>query len=365
MLLLGLTSLCSAPGGIPAFNRLLCRAAAEWAEAHGEQVRVLVLCDEPAGRVGQDVPPGYQAFGGHRMRFSAALAAALIRCPMLCLGHVHLAPLGLLSPRGFGVVAHGTEVWSPLPRLRRFALRRARVVACVSRHTAGCVQQMQGVEPERCLRVINALDPASFADVLTNDVALPAADQPGGRPLEVFSLTRLQLGEPKGIDLMLHAVARLPELRYTVAGEGDALPGLRALAARLGVSERVRFLGRVTDAERANLLAGCDVFALPSSGEGFGIVYLEAMAHGKPCIAARAGGAPEVVLDGETGLVVPAQTDALVEALRRLMDPGLRARLGAAGRARVRAQFCYPQFREHAFALFDRLATLTPAHWPL
>lgn len=350
MLVLGLSNLFCAPGGIPAFNRLLVRSARAYAQACSLPLRVLVLADaaDTAPEEGLDAG-AYVPCGGSRRRFIGAVLALLWRRPLLCLGHVNLAPLGPLSPRGFGVVAHGTEVWQPLPLLRRLALRQARAVACVSDHTARCVERVQGVRASRCVRVINSLPPERFP-------ADQAAAACSGERLRVLSVTRLYPGEPKGIDLMLEALAQLPQIDYVVAGEGAALPGLKLLARRLGVADRVWFLGRISDEERAAQFASCDVFALPSSGEGFGIAYLEAMAYGKPCVAARVGGAPEVVLDGETGLVVTPQVAPLVTALRALRDDaGLRRRLGAAGRERLAAHFCYARFQERAFHFLARL----------
>lgn len=370
-MLLLLSSLWCAPGGIPAFNRLLVQAAAEHAAAAGQPLRIVVLADArdvqpdpawlaalPAAARGALVAGRYVPCGGSRGRCVREVVRVLARRPagarpIACIGHVNLAPLGLLAQAagwGAGVVAHGTEVWTPLPWLRRAALRRADAVACVSEHTAQMVAGVQGVAPARCVRVINAL-----AQSPQEPQEPPAAAAPPGSDLHVLSITRLHPGEPKGIDLVLRALVSLPALRYTVIGEGEALPALRALAKQLGVAGRVRFLGALPDAARDAELAACDVLALPSRGEGFGIVYLEAMAHGKPCLAARAGGAPEVVLDGETGLVVAPEVDAVRDGLARLLDPALRARLGAAGRARVARSFCYAQFRAHALRFFARL----------
>lgn len=367
-MIIALTNLFGAPGGIPAFNRLLVHAAWEWTRDRGLPLTVLAMMDPPvtdAAQRTQVLPEGgsrrprYRAFAGDRRRFSTALLRALHlhggERPRLCLGHVNLAPLGLLAlpplGRGFAVVAHGTEVWTPLSLPRRLALRRARAVACVSDHTARMTQREQGVDPARTLRIINALDPWRFPEPTLAPAAAPAS-----APLRLLSVTRLEPTEPKGVDLVLRALPRLPGVRYTVIGEGAARPGLEALAQRLGVAERVRFLGRVSDEARAAALQGCDVFALPSAGEGFGIVYLEAMTYGKPCLAAAAGGAPEVVLDGQTGVVVAPQEDAVLAGLQRLCaDAGLRAALGAAGHARLRERFTYPSFRAAAAVLFERL----------
>ena len=158
-------------------------------------------------------------------------------------------------------------------------------------------------------------------------------------------------------DTVLHGAAIASEGgRIAAIGTGEALRALRQLAGELGIAARVRFTGALSDAERDAELARCDVFALPSRGEGFGIVYLEAMAAGKPCLAAAAGGAPEVVVDGQTGLVVPAAVAPVRAALQQLADSAeLRQRLGQAGRARVAQCFSYPEFSARAKELFRRI----------
>lgn len=349
-MLLVLSSLFGATGGIPAFNRLLVAAAGEFAAAQGLPLRIVALTDP------MDGPPpagvAYVPCGGDRARCGAETLRALPQHSFAILGHVNLAPLGLVARllgRPFGVIAHGTDVWTPLSWNRRQALRLARVVACVSSDTAAHVVSQQGVAAERCLRIINAI--ATVPEP-------PPVQQLDSGPLRILSVTRLHPDEPKGIDLMLHALAGLPgrRLTYTVIGDGDARPSLRALAETLGLADRVRFVGLVSDAERDAALAECDLFALPSSNEGFGIVYLEAMAQAKPCLAARVGGAPEVVLDGETGLCVEPTVLAVRAAIVRLSDPALREKLGAAGRARLLSHFTYDAFRRHAFELFTRLS---------
>lgn len=349
-----LSSLYGSTGGIPAFNRLLVRAAVEHGGAG--RLRVVALTDA----TGPLLPPSlaerveYLPCGGDRRLCAVEVFRALRqRRPILC-GHVNLAPLGLAGAAlrlRYGVIAHGTEVWSPLPWHRRLALRRAAVVTCVSDDTARRVQDVQGVLAGRCVRIITALESLPTSD---------ATDVDSGRPLRLLSVTRLHPGEPKGIDLVLRAIAGLPQIamQYTVIGDGADRPRLRALADGLGLGDRVRFAGRVGDAERDRALADCDLFVLPSSGEGFGIVFLEAMAWSKACLAARAGGTPEVVLDEQPGLLVEPNVAAVRAALSRLQDPSLRARLGRAGRARVVEHFTYEAFRQRAFQLFDKLGAV-------
>jgi glycosyltransferase involved in cell wall biosynthesis len=361
-MLLVLSSLWGAAGGIPAFNQLLTRAAAEFVTERGRSLQIIALTDADDAAVPAQWleqlpaaarPPGfYQRCAGDRGRCVRSVLWELPRRRVIVFGHVNLAPLGLLLPR-YGVVAHGTEVWTRLPTLRRAALRRATAIGCVSDHTAAQVQRIQGVAAERCARLVNALP------LLPKEPAAAGEEQAlsgQGRPVRVLSVTRLHPAEPKGIDLMLHALAALPEVEYTVVGTGAALPSLQRLAVELGVAARVRFTGQLDDAERDAELKRCDVFALPSRGEGFGIVYLEAMAYGKPCLAAQAGGAPEVVLDGETGLVVEPAIEPVRSALQRLVvSAPLRQRLGRAGRERVAQCFGYAQFRDRAARFFARL----------
>lgn len=371
-MLMVFSTLYGAHGGIPAFNRLLLRAAQTFCHARRLPLGVIALTD-PAPRPADCADVDYLPCGGDRALLLRAVLRQLGRPLPLLLGHVNLAPIGLVWPRATCVIAHGSEVWSPLPPLRRLALQRADRVACVSDHTASRVHQVQGVPSARCQRVINALPVDQLPPpVLPPTPATDPASRAAPRPLRLLSVTRLHPDEPKGIDLVLRALSRLPPdfATYTVLGEGAAKPPLMQLAASLGLGpDRVRFLGAVPDRDRDAALQACDVFVLPSRGEGFGIVYLEAMAHAKPCVAARVGGVPEVVVDGQTGLTLPdpLSIDDLAMALHRLGDPDLRARLGAAGHARVQAHFTYPAFTRHAHALFAALtdpgACRAPVTW--
>lgn len=152
----------------------------------------------------------------------------------------------------------------------------------------------------------------------------------------------VQLGRlhpAKGCDVTLRALARLPDAWLWLAGSGPVEGELRALAAELGVADRVRFLGWRTDA--AALYRAADVCLFPSRFEPLGNVVLQAWAHGAPVVAAAAAGPAALITPGEDGLLVPVDdADALAAATRRLLDdPSLRARLAAGGRARAEADF--------------------------
>ena len=135
----------------------------------------------------------------------------------------------------------------------------------------------------------------------------------------------------KGVDKVIECLPELaksvPDVQYTVVGGGTDLERHRALAERLGVASRVRFLGFITDDALGACYRECDVFVMPSAGEGFGFVFLEAMKYGKPIVAARSGGAPEVVRDGVNGkLVEYGNKHELLEALIESVPQSEQAR---------------------------------------
>ncbi len=151
---------------------------------------------------------------------------------------------------------------------------------------------------------------------------------------------------------------RFPNIRLVIVGQGPTVSEVSREANRLDVREHVLVPGRLEDDEVAALYALCDVFALPTGVgeggqvEGFGLVFSEAHAHGKPVIAGRSGGVPEAVLDEETGLLVkPDSPDALAEALIRLFeDPALARRLGEDGRRRVEEELNWSEFTRRVLA---------------
>lgn len=165
-----------------------------------------------------------------------------------------------------------------------------------------------------------------------------------------------RLERRKGVETLVEAFARIrglhPEAVLLMAGfstgtgpnQAELLPHLTKVAAELGCDQHVKFLGHVPYDELPQYYAACDVFAAPSLYEPFGMIYLEAMACGKPTIGCRSGGVPEIIRDGETGILVPPGEDVpLAAALDGLLsDPQRRARLGAAAREAVVAEFSLP-----------------------
>jgi len=164
----------------------------------------------------------------------------------------------------------------------------------------------------------------------------------------------------KGVDILLRALERVPDLRLEVVGTGPELPRLRTLAQALAVSDRVRWWGEYPDDDLPRRMADADFLVLPSVTveEMFGLVVLEAMAAGRPVITtALPSAVREVNVPGTTGLEVPLRdVGALAQALGTLAhDPQMRRRLGQAGQRRVAEQFTQAVMAERHVALYQRI----------
>ena len=317
-----------------------------------DRVHVIAPAAEGAGADGLDVErvalarrPGWLAVPPLIARAVLRLRAG--RFAGVLLGHVKLAAaIPVLHAAGASRVAvctYGMEVTSGRwKRLERFGLRRAWRVLTISDYTAAHLTRL-GIPPERQRRVPPGVSlPAET----------PAAPRDPARPV-LLTVGRIESSEGyKGHDRVLDALpallARWPALTYVVIGAGSGLPALAAAVRARGLDRAVVLRGAVPADALADAYARADVFVLPSSVirdgpeerfEGFGIVYLEAAAYGCPVVAGRAGGAPEAVADGETGLVIDAaEPGALERALESLLaDPARRRAMGEAGRRRAAA----------------------------
>jgi glycosyltransferase involved in cell wall biosynthesis len=215
------------------------------------------------------------------------------------------------------------------------------------------------VSQEVAQRLIRKLHwPTQKIQVIHNCVS-PVSEYKAQSPIErtgrPIVLTVARLDEQKGHRYLLEAAAQVPEAQFVLAGDGPLRASLEAQARSLGVEERVKFLGYRTDI--ADLLAGCDVFVLPSLYEGLPLSILEAMSAGKPVIATHIGGTDEAVIAGETGLLVPpANPTALATAIRSVLtDRPLAQRLASAGRARVEQEFSAAKMVQQVIAVYDEL----------
>jgi phosphatidylinositol alpha-1,6-mannosyltransferase len=355
--LIGIFSELDAPGGVQRAGRHLAAVLTEFAESRSMECRLFSLNDSPELHRMSVGGREFVFTGCERVksRFAAtAMRTARRHAKLVVAGHPNLAPITqtmrLAAPRMKTIVCtHGIEVWEPLSTVRRRSLRRANLVLAPSQNTADHVIAHQKVKPER-LRILPwALDPEFEALLPAATKAPPPKNFPSGRV--ILTVGRwLATERYKGMDTLITALPRLlpryPELQLAMVGEGDDRDWLEEHADKSGVSSRVHFLSGLSYSQLASCYSACEIFALPSAAEGFGLVYLEAMACGKPVIGGAHGGAPEVIIDGVTGYLVPhGDTEQLTISLETLLsDPALARNMGARGCQRVQHEFRFSVF---------------------
>lgn len=194
-----------------------------------------------------------------------------------------------------------------------------------------------GERASRSVEQLGGLRPGSV-DAIANGIPPLPARGPLGPARGIVGVVA-RLDPAKGVDVLVRAVARLPDVELQVAGEGRERAALLALAVELGVTDRVRLLGQIS--EVPTFLAEIDVLAIPSRSEGLPLALLEAMHVGTPVVATDVGSIPDAVTDGETGLLVPAgDPAALADAIGALLgNLNLRRRLAAAAALRARQTY--------------------------
>jgi phosphatidyl-myo-inositol dimannoside synthase len=362
--LIGLFPELESAGGIQRAGRHLAAVMTEFAASRGMECRLLSLNDTPELHRMSVAEREFVFTGSQRAkgRFTAtAMRAARRRskakteCRSLVVAaHPYLAPvvqaMRLAAPRMKSIaVAHGIEVWEPLSTLRRRALRRSNLILTPTQDTADHIATQQQI-PREHIRVLPwALDP-DFEALATaaSRPALPA-NFPVGRV--ILTVGRWQANERyKGMDTLIAALPRLlhkwTDLQLVAVGDGDDQGWLEQLAEQCGVRRHVHFFSGLSYPELAACYSACEIFALPSRGEGFGLVYLEAMARGKPVIGGAHGGAPEVIDDGRTGyLVQHGDAPQLATSIETLLaNPELAREMGVRGRERVNRDFKFSVF---------------------
>lgn len=322
-------------GGIARIMRCYLKALCENAAA-GDRIDTLVLNDAsnidarlthyatPA--LGQVVGCGRRKFEFIQQVFQLTSGVDQVIC-----GHLHQLPLLWAAQRlrsGFRyyLVAHGIEVWRPYSFVETRALLGAHRILCISEYTQRQLLRFcPTLDPAHLLIVPNTLDPNLALNTGTESVRQSSSAGP-----EILTVSRLTAADSyKGIDTLIEAMPiilrELPFAQLRIVGGGDDTTRLHELAARLGVTDSTHFTGIIADESLRYEYAACDLFALPSRREGFGLVYLEAMAFGKSCLAARAGGAPEVVDDRVGALAdygnIPEIAAAVLDLVRHPRNP--------------------------------------------
>jgi len=355
--LIGLFPELDAPGGVQRAGRHMAFVLSEFAGSKEMEYRLLSLNDtQELHRMKVDNRE-FVFTGAARGKAGftvAAMKAARRRAKLALAAHPNLAPLvrsmNVIAPHMKSIVCtHGVEVWEPLPRMRRRALQRASLVLAPSRATRDYLVSLHRVPHEK-VRVLHwALDPDFETRLAANSAVCLPAEFPQGRV--ILTVGRWLANERyKGMDTLIQAMPRLllrwPDLQLVMVGAGDDKEWLVHQARDSGVQRHIHFLTDLSYAALSACYAAAELFALPSRGEGFGFVYLEAMARGKPVIGGAHGGAPEIIVDGATGyLVQHGDTLQLVTSIDALLsNPEAARQMGARGRERVEQEFRFSVF---------------------
>lgn len=285
------------------------------------------------------------------------LRRALRGCSIAQLHTGRAAWLGGLAARSLGIQAVITRRMDR--KVRRGPRTHIAYNVCAAKTVAisPAVRQCLidgGVAADRIELIYEAVDPAR---IVANRSRAAVRDELRAGADQFVVMTAARLTERKGIDVLIEAVAALadPKIVLVVAGDGPESAPLRELAAARGIADNCRFLGSRSDV--GDLLAACDVFAVPSRAEGLGNAALEALGAGRPVVASRVGGLAAMIVDEESGLLVPPDAPPLLAAaIARLRDDdGLRARFAAAGPVRLDQGFRPEQMVEQHLALYARL----------
>ncbi|MFC6919164.1 glycosyltransferase family 4 protein [Meiothermus taiwanensis] len=285
-------------------------------------------------------------------------ARRLIRSLQPHLIHLHSSKAGMvgrLAARLEGApavfTAHGWAFTNGVSWQRKavaipseaLAARLGGEIITVSRYDYSLALRYRVASPQKMVVIHNGLPDAPYQ-------ASPASDG----VVRIVMVARF--AAPKDHGLLLQALAGLGGLRWEVEliGDGPLQPFAEEQAARLGIGDRVRFVGARNDV--AERLARAHIFVLASNYEGFPLSILEAMRAGLPVVASNVGGVAEAVTDGETGFLVPrGDLQALRGRLAQLIEnPQLRAQMGVAGRARYKAHFTLEQMLEKTLAVYEK-----------
>ncbi|AYL97235.1 glycosyltransferase family 4 protein [Mucilaginibacter celer] len=348
-----------ATGGIQKMTRTLGHSLYRVALKNKWRFELWSAYDKQTDLMQQYLPPAcFKGFGINRVSFVLKTIFNPVILDVAILSHVNLAILGhilkFINPHcQIWLVAHGIEVWRPLSFFKRALLNNCDKVICVSNFTMQQMVSRHGISEKKCVVLNNAIDPFmqlphAFAkpEKLLRRYGLNHDD------VIIFSLTRLACTEQyKGYDQVIrtlnHLKTKFPQIKYVLSGKYDQQEQIRIqkLIDEYGVKDQIILTGFIDEQELAEHFLLADLFVLPSKKEGFGIVFIEAMACGLPVICGNVDGSVDAIRNGELGEAIdPDDLDQLSEAIsRHLQNP-----LTADKRKTLQNQ-CVTYFNEHDY----------------
>jgi phosphatidylinositol alpha-1,6-mannosyltransferase len=333
----------STTGGIQKMTRTLAHALQQVALHNNWQFRIWSVYDANEDLLPQYVArKNFKGFKVNRASFVIKSLKASITSDVLILSHINMAFIGLvakiINPKcQVWLIAHGIEVWRPLSFIKKIFLNKCDKVVCVSTFTRQEMIRLHLINTDKCFVLNNAID--SFMVLPTNfskPQKLLDRYQLSADNVILFTLARLAATEQyKGYEQVIKVLNKLktkiPAIKYILSGQYDIIEEARIkhLIALHHVEDQVILTGFIDESELADHFLLADLFVLPSKKEGFGIVFIEAMACGLPVICGNVDGSLDAIRNGELGNAVnPDDLDELENILEKYLktQPTLEAR---------------------------------------
>ncbi len=345
-------------GGIATYNRDFLQAVCTHRQVHSVTALPRAITQEM-----QSLPTGLdyktKASAGAVAFLKAVVAEAFRgdRPDIIYCGHINLAPFALALKARWRtpvlVALWGYEAWLPTGRAAaNRAVKYADAYYAISGFTKARFVEWSGVDPRRIELLPNAIHLERYGPGAPSQELCERLKLNGRKVL--LTLGRIVSKErAKGFDEVLDVLPEIchfePKILYVIAGDGNYRPTLEAKVQAMGLCDYVRFTGFVSEEVKVDLYRAADVFVMPSRGEGFGFVFLEAMACGTPCIASSVDGSRDAVRNGALGAIVdPDDKHALLNAIMtalqkpRAIPEGLK-------------HFAFPAFEQRVHAIIDAM----------
>ncbi len=322
----------SQTGGLEKFNRCFMKAVDELGAELNYTSKAASLYDTVANE--QYYPAKqYTGFNQSLTKFVPVTILTGLSKDVIILGHINLAIIGwviktIAPSKKLMVICHGIEVWQPVTGIKKKMLQKVDRVLAVSEYTKQQIIEKQEVPADKVSVFHNTIDPFFDPQQFVKDKELMARYGIADTDYVVYTLCRLSSKEQyKGYDAVIKALAKLvvkyPNIKYLLAGKYDDVEKARLdkLIADNALQCNIIFTGYIKDEEVTKHYQLGDVFIMPSKGEGFGIVFIEAMACGRNVIAGNADGSKDALRNGELGVILDADNvDAIANAIAEKID---------------------------------------------
>jgi phosphatidylinositol alpha-1,6-mannosyltransferase len=347
-------------GGIQKMTRTLAHALFHISKAENWSFRLFSLYDTRYDLMSRYLPPeNYTGFNNSRITLGLTSIKKAPNADVVILSHINFSPIGIIiklfNPKcRIWLIAHGIEVWRPINIIKRVFLNRyCDKIICVSDFTRKQMIARHQSDPDKCVILNNAVDafiklPDTFdkPEYLLNRYGLNASNQ------VIFTLTRLASSEQyKGHEQVIKAISNLkqafPCIKYILSGQYDSVEEtrIRSLIEKYNVKDEVILTGFLDENELTDHFLLADLFVLPSKKEGFGIVFVEALACGLPVICGNADGSTDAIKDGKLGIAI--DVDDLAE-LQNAIVKYLKAPLNFNSRKNLQKE-CLLHFGEEYY----------------